>query len=122
MGKPSPDEMLAALTQMFPDFDHYWRTEGCFLEESGWSDTPYHSLCGDFSSYIREHILSFDDAKMHQLCDYIEQFVIEDGDEEEIDNAVCTCFLENIGGNPIENQLRPYLKPKSLRFHQGWHG
>lgn len=92
------------------------------MDENNWSDVPYHSLFADFSHYFRDNILRFEDERIQRFCDYIEQFVQDDGTHETISNAVCTCFLENVGGNPIENQLRCYLRAKSLDFHKGWHG
>ena len=125
MPNKTPDEMLADITRMFPYFDRYWRTNNGHLDENGWSDTPYHALFAEFSHYFRDNIKALDDAKIQQFCDYIEQFVRDARDtatDEDIDNATCTCFLENIGGDAMENKLRCYLGPKSLRFHTNWHG
>lgn len=92
------------------------------MDESGWSDVPYHSLFAEFSRYFNDNILKFPDAKIQEFCDYIEMFVRDDDIHESLDNAICTCFLENVGGNPIENHLCHFLRPKSLFFHKRWHG
>ncbi len=69
------------------------------MDENKWSDTPYHSLFNEFSHYFHDNILRFPDAKIQEFCDFIEQFVRDDDIDESLDNAIFTCFLENIGGN-----------------------
>ena len=117
----TPDEILFHLVRIFPDFKTQWESESNYLNE-GWSDVPYHSLFADFSHYFRDNFMEMSERDIQELCDYIEPFVRDDKVHEDIDNAICTCFLENVGGESSTVDLPKYLGPKSLKFYKAWHG
>jgi hypothetical protein len=60
-----------------------------------------------------------DESQRQQLSEFIEKRITDDP-EDELDNAVCVCFLENLSDGPLAKQLRPYLHPRSLLFFDYW--
>ncbi|RYG75083.1 hypothetical protein EON80_01815 [bacterium] len=118
---PTPESMRAELLRIFPDFKTQWEEDGdTFNDEAG-----NYSYCGLFSVFgwfFRDHFLNMKKEKIQEFCDYIETFVRDDDIHEDIDNAICTCFLEDVGGEPTTVNLPNYLGPKSLKFYLSWHG
>lgn len=138
---PTPDLVLSELIAIFPDFEAEWNAdENYFVGASG--NFTYHGLFMEFSPYFVAHFHEFSPEKIQALCDYIEQFVRDDDIHESIDNAICTCFLEDVGVNPsfdmrnsynpidkhrllqqnkVYTELTKHLKPKSLKFYLDFH-
>lgn len=134
----SKDNCIKLILEKFPDFFplwHIYKTEwdSCKAEYSGteicgvihfWSDT---SLCGEmaeFSSYVSELLIKekFDSSKINEIFSYME-YLLVNGDED-VKDAVATCFLENII-NKSPEQIDPkrfvkYLGPASQEYCRGW--
>lgn len=113
--------MLSDLIRMFPDFKKAWESDNNYQSEE-WGIVPYHGLFSEFSRYFLNHFSGMSEQKVQEFCDYIEQFVRDDEVDEDIDNAICTCFLENVRGEPSTVELPKYLGAKSLKFYKAWHG
>ena len=106
---------------MFPDFDAYWNSdENLFMDDDG--SFSYHGVFAEFSHYFRDHFSEMGKEKIQEFCDYIETFVRDDTSHDDIDNAICTGFLENVYGGALETELPKYLGAKSRKFYVLWHG
>ena len=108
--------MLARLVAMFPRFEKLW-------ENDDWkSKDGSYTLCGlftEFNNYVRDNFDKMPEQKQKELMDFVESCVTDD--DSELDTAVCTCFLENLAGEPpLSGQLRKYMGPKSVQFFNGW--
>ena len=118
---PTFDEILTAFVAICPDFKKRWEEE-----KDDWSDdNGLITFCGLFSiisRFERENFARMPPQQQKQLMRFIESCTIAEGeDDTELDTAVCTCFLENLAGEPpLSAQLRTYMGPNSLAFFNFW--
>lgn len=65
--------------------------------------------------------LSFDEAlsRLRRLS-FVEEYVRAEGFSEDVSNAACTCFLENIAGEVQLADVSKYLGPESREFFDQW--
>ena len=107
-----PQETLRQLCDLFPDFQKQWEEEEA-PQEDGLVDGVYyewthHAVLRQFLESFAEHHNSFTEAQLRGLGDWFNNAVIQ---EDEIENAVVTCFLEHIRQVRIDRALAPYLSP-----------
>lgn len=113
----TPDELLTALDAVLPGFKKRWNKQ-----DSGWS----FSFCGLFmelTDYVRDHFHQMSEEKRQRLMNFVESLLLDVGDQayDELDNAACTCFLENLASvPPLSAELRRYMGPKSTDFFNDW--
>ena len=146
---PTPQLILSEFIQIFPDFEAEWKSDNnCSINSDG--SFTFHGLFIEFSHYFYNHFEEMSLQSIQKLCNYIEQFLhgqqaheSDDDVHDSINNAICTCFLENLGRNPswnhdwyqslaqkeelrkevaIYTELPNYLGPKSASFYFDWHG
>lgn len=114
----TPEEALATLVSMFPDFESEW---DCALNYHR-ADNEAFTLWGLFalfSDYVRDNFGAMPEQKRRELMAFIEWCVADGNDPG---NAACTCFLENLAGEPpLSGQLRRYMGPKSTAFFDHWY-
>ncbi len=116
---PTPEELLAHLSEFVPGFRAAWQ-ETLFIEKDG--SFSVHGVFAEFSAYVLAHFADFDEATWKGLFTYIEQCVTTDTySEAGIANAACTCFLENIAGEgDLSSTVSPYLGPESRKYFDRW--
>jgi|SRR5215204_3687799 len=116
----TPGKVLNELTKMFTGFAPVWESpENCFLNDDG--SFTYHGLFSEFGSYVRDNFGGMEERKREELFDFIESCVSDLGRSDEgVDNAVCTCFLENLSNESLSPELRKYMGRKSLEFFNRW--
>lgn len=114
-------ELLAKLIEFAPPFERQWNSESnCFRNDDG--SYTYHGVCAEFSSYFRDNYRTMSDATLDALFDFFEQNLVASGKEEnDLDNAICSCFLENIASEPCGEAARPFMRPKTRRFFDPCH-
>ncbi len=120
---PTANEMLTKLASMFPrlpNFRKHWEKYS-----DGWTDNDdsftLWSLFSEFSRFVRDHWNEISEQKRKELMNFIESCLVEGHKDDDLDNAVCTCFLENLSGEPpLSRQLREHMEPKSLKFFNEW--
>jgi len=77
----------------------------------------YHGLFSEFSHYVRDNFGGMEGRKREKLFELIESCVSDvERSDEELDNAVCTCFLENLSNESLSPAYRRYMGRKSLEF------
>lgn len=115
----SSDELIRdKLISMFPNFQAQWENEDNVWRGEDGSFTLW-GLFSEFSHYVRGHFDQMPEPKRKELMDFIEACVTND--EDNLHNAVYTCFLENLAGEPsLSGQLRRYMGPKSEAFFNYW--
>jgi glutamate 5-kinase len=117
---PTVDEILLQLVSICPNFEAQWKEEE---KDRVWEDGPptFCSLFGEFTNFVRDNFAQMPSRKQKELMDFIESCVVIDGQDNDLDTAVCTCFLENLSGEPpLSDQLRTYMGPKSTAFFDQW--
>lgn len=121
------------LIDKFPDFAKS-ETLKDEIEFRGEDNLNAHALCSTLTNYITNEIVPSHKEITNQeleLYSFIEECRSkfksfgEGTDEAEFDNAICTCFLENlINKASWENELYarfiPYLGPNSKEFCKEW--
>lgn len=114
-------ELLARFIHFAPEFEAYWNHDrNCFRNDDG--SYTYHGVCAEFSSFFREHYTQMSQDTLDELFDFIERNLVSSSkDENELDNALCTCFLENISSEPCGEAAKPFMRPKARKFFDYWH-
>src|SRR5215831_7580071 len=95
---------LAMLLEIFPEFAGWWNSERNLHRDDDGSFT-LHGLFAQFSQFFHEWHHSSPD-QLRRLGDKVNLWL--DGSNSPLDNAVATCFLENIAKEPSANPLMPF--------------
>jgi hypothetical protein len=117
-----PPELLERFIEFAPSFESRWNSEdNCHRDDDG-----HDSLCGvcaEFSAYFRDHCSDFSVDSLTDLFAFVESHVQprENVDSTDLDNALCTCFLENISSEPAGEIGKPHMGPNSRGFFNLWH-
>ena len=93
-------ELWILLTEIFPGF-----SADCEEEEIQ-PDTTLHFVMADFTPYFSGNRDTFSESQLKQLGDFINDAVAVD---DNLENAVCTCFLEHLHQVRSYKILAPYL-------------
>ena len=109
------DSPLNVLTAIFPGFQKVWE-DSDFRSEDGIGTA--HGVLAEFSHFYRDNFRSFGDGQLRQLSELINHWF--DGVDDAMDNAVATCFLENVAGEACVEPLRHLLKDDALHFMRYW--
>ncbi len=113
MDKSLAHDVLDGLTQIFPDFTSYWRSEGDIFREQDGTFTP----CGlflVFTGFVRGHYGRFNPEVIDALVIYLEECM--DWSKLDLHNDVATCFLENLTDEPFSEDLRSHLRGRALEY------
>src|SRR5688572_20606794 len=116
-----PQETLRQLSDLFSGFAECWKDENA-PPENGLVDGVYyewthHAVMRHFLDFFSHHHNSFTDAQLRALGKWIHQAVAEDDD---ISNAVATCFLEHMRQLRINRVLAPYLSQTAKAKARSW--
>jgi hypothetical protein len=109
------------LVSLCPDFVAVWNDRRDLWTTDDGSFTV-HGVFGVFSSYIGDRLVQGADPELRTVFEYVESKLT--GDDSEVANAACTCFLENLMNRVPETipplHLVPFLGPKSREFCRAW--
>ena len=70
------------------------------------------------SHFVRERFITFPEDKRRRLLAQVEQWM--SCGEADIENAVATCFLENVSGEQVSADIRRYLGRDSREYSDRW--
>ncbi|TGK41524.1 DUF7674 family protein [Leptospira andrefontaineae] len=99
------------LTELFNDFEITLRSS-LFAERNG--GMTIHGIFAEFSHYFNNNYESFGDDQLIELFAFIEDCLITDYDV--LNNAVYTCFLENIDSSKIKIKINIILGEKTSKY------
>ena len=103
---------------MFPDFQSYW--------DDSYADDSFnlHTVFEVLTDYTRDRFELMPEEMRHTLFDFAESCTRdEDEPYSNTDEAVCTCFLENLSGEPpLSTQMRRYMGKNSRAYFDRWDG
>lgn len=69
--------------------------------------------------YVRDNFSKMSEPKRRELMTFIEACITND--DSDLDNAVCTCFLESLSREPpLSAELRRYMGQRSGAFFDLW--
>lgn len=112
-------ELQDWLLQLFPDFIELFSDPWYFPPDRVL--TP-HSVCSEFTGYYRKSISDYAAPEVAEMFRVTEIIIAADRlRTDDIANALCTCFLENISCTDEGHAGRALMGPASLRFFDGWH-
>ena len=129
----SANDLLAFFLRIAPAFENLWEAEDNYhIRDDG--SFNFHDVCSEFSRYFVDQIsfgertyykTSFfpdiETSKLRALFDLIENNLIEEGEpENDLDNALCTCFLENIANTKAGEHARKFMGDKSKTYFDKW--
>src|SRR4029077_2607698 len=100
------ETIKAELISLCPEFARAWN-DGCDLWTSDDGSFTVHGVFGVFSHYIAGRLVKGADPDLRRVFDYVESKLTDD--DSEVDNAACTCFLEN-----LMNRVPETIPPQHL--------
>jgi len=117
----TPRDLLDRFVKLAPQFQEQWDSDRNYFRGDDGAIT-HHGVCSEFSRFFRDHHASMTEATLLELFDLVERNLVEPGTEETlVDNALCTCFLENISSEPCGEFAKPRMGRKSRVYFDQWH-
>ena len=101
MAKTPSKEVLEFLVAVSPSFKEWW-SEG----EHTSDDKTSHRIMSEFAQYFAQSHKSFNEKQLQKLGSWISEAVTRNDD---LENAICTCFLEHSRQLGVNRVLAPYL-------------
>jgi hypothetical protein len=107
-----PADSLRALCAIFPEFERWWNEEET---EDGLVDGVHceltnHRVLMELVDFFAKHHRSFTEKQLRSLGAWVNEAVTIDDD---LGNAVTTCFLEHCRKLRLDRVLAPYLSRQS---------
>ena len=119
--KMRPRDLLHKFVTLAPAFETQWESDDNYCRNADGSFS-LHGVCTEFSDFFRRNYAAFSEATVNELFDFVEWNLVEPAaDETPVDNALCTCFLENISSEPCGEFARGHMGRKSRAFFDQWH-
>jgi hypothetical protein len=112
---------IRLILEKFPEFQHNWEI---YKQWWGNLESGFYNDISEFSHYIIDLLIlkNSNPEKLKEIFDYVEYLIVH-GDED-VQNAISTCLLENILNQTPEkihpNQFVPYLGHKSREHCKAW--
>jgi len=103
---------------MFPSFEAAWNSENNYSRDEDVFTS--HEICAEFSIYFKENYTGFSNEQLKTLFDKVEKLIEDSEPSSEIDNALCTCFLENIAQTESGNLAQQFMGKRSKKFFDYW--
>lgn len=117
----TPRDLLQRFINFWPEFETRWKSDLNYHRGDDGSFT-LHGVCGEFSNFFRDTYATWSDSTLSDLFEFVEWNLVEpDAEATLLDNALCTCFLENISSEPCGQAAKPLMGRKSRAFFDQWH-
>lgn len=109
--------MRMYLYEQFKGFSRVWLDKtNLFIEQNG--GYTLHGLYSQFSNYFRQNINSFNDDQLKIFFINLEIWIANDKyNDDDLANAICTCFLELIAREGFTKRIKPFMGKKSLEYY-----
>jgi hypothetical protein len=113
------NDLLERLFSRFPEFAQQWNDPDNLFRNDDGSFTEW-GVFSEFALYIRDNYQSLQLQDLQLLALWIEENLAAEA--EPVSNAVATCFLENLAGEPAIEYLKRFLGVRARRFlmDSGW--
>ena len=109
-----PQDTLRQLWELFPDFEDWWKEEETedVLVDGVHCELTHHRVMMEFLGFFAKHQRSFTEKQLRSFGDWVNRVVSLDDD---LENAVSTCFLQHSHQARIDRILAPYLSRQAKR-------
>ena len=112
------ENLLEFFISVFTKFETSWKSErNNFIDKNVFTA---HGACAEFSHYFKEHFNEFSDDQLKTFFSSIEDLIVDSEPRTEIDNALCTCFLENIAQTESGELAKQFMGKHSAKFFDYW--
>jgi hypothetical protein len=113
----APDELLARLIRLFPDFGAHWDGPDNDEREADGSFT-LHGAFTEFSLYFIEHYEELPPERLQGLSWLLLECMAEP--DTDLDEAAASGFLENVAAERFHADFERYLIGRPLEFYAQW--
>jgi hypothetical protein len=114
-----PDELLARLVGLFPDFGAYWESPDNDERDDDGSFTLHGAFAG-FSVFFSERYEELPNPRVQGLAWLLLECMADP--DSELDEAAATGFLENVAAERFHADFERYLIGRPLEFYAQWSG
>lgn len=115
-----PQALLDRLADLFPDFRAWWDAPNNYHRDQDGSFT-LHGVFAEFTHFFKERHTALPTDRIEILGAFLSECMAP-ADDNPLDNAVATCFVENIAGEPCDRELSRFLTGEARRYWQFWGG
>jgi len=112
------EALVDRLADIFPDFKRYWDDANNDFRGNDGSFT-LHGVFSHFTHFFREKSASLPAQRVAALGAFISECMAP-ADDNALNNAAATCFVENIAGEPCQRLLSPHLTGAARRYWLAW--
>ena len=112
-----PEELLARLVALFPDFAAHWDDPENDAHEPDGSFT-LHDAFAEFSVYFSEQYEALAPERLQALSWLLLECMADP--DSDLDEAAATGFLENVAGERFHSDFERYLIGRPLEFYAQW--
>jgi hypothetical protein len=109
-----PLDALRELCSIFPEFERWWNEEEAedSLVDGVHLELTNHRVLMEFLGYFAKRHGSFTEQQWRSFGAWVNEAV---GVDDDLENAVSTCFLEHCRALRLNRILAPYLSPQAKR-------
>lgn len=128
----SPQQLLIFFIEIAPEFADEWNFKHNYSIRDDGTFT-LHGVCSQFSYYFTSQEFFKEPSlvertghpdislsNLKRLFDFIEKNIYIYEVDNDLDNALCTCFLENIAKSKAGDYARQFMGKKSQRYYDLW--
>jgi len=109
MSEVAAASLLSMLDRAAPGFRGYTESDGNYFERDS-----VHGLFAAFSHFVRDRCAP--PTVWSAVAELVNRVV--GGPDADLDNAACTCFLENLASR--DHPLDPFLRGEALAYWRRW--
>jgi hypothetical protein len=113
----SPDELLAQLIGLFPEFGEYWEGPDNDARDEDGAFTA-HGVFGELSAWFSERYESLPPERIQGLAWVLLECMADP--DSELDDAAGSSFLENVAAERFHRDFERYLIGRPLEFYAQW--
>ncbi len=111
-------DLLEFFILIFPDFETAWNSEKNYSRDVDIFTS--HGVCAEFSHYFIENYIEFSNEQLETFFNRLEELIEYSEPGNEIDNALCTCFLENIAQTKSGDIANQFMGKRNKKFFDYW--
>ena len=107
-----PAEALRQLCTLCPDFERWWNDEEVEdrLVDGVHAELTHHHLAMEFLDYFAGNHVTLNQQQLHSVGAWLSDAVARN---DELAEAVTTCFLHNCREQHLDGVLAPFLSPQA---------
>jgi hypothetical protein len=110
----TPDELVARLVGLFPEFAEQWNAPGNLFREDDGSFTACGAFA-EFSHFVHDRYEELPDERLQALGWILAECMADP--ESDLDEATATCFLENVAAERFHEDFKRFLIGRPLEFY-----